>query len=140
MPWVGFGIWKVNRETCAQTVYYAIKTGYRLFDGAYDYANEKEAGEGIQRATKEGLVERSDIFITSKLWNNYHRKEHAIPLAKSQNETWGLGYIDLFLIHFPTPLKYISPEERRYPVCFITVDSWRVLIPTRHGGWTMKAP
>lgn len=115
MPLVGFGLWKVPADTCAETVYNAIKTGYRLFDGAYDYQNEKEAGEGIKRAIKEGLVKREEIFITTKLWNNYHRKEHALEMGKAQNEAWGLGYIDLFLIHFPCALKYISPEKRRYP-------------------------
>ncbi|KXH40708.1 aldo/keto reductase [Colletotrichum nymphaeae SA-01] len=115
MPLVGFGLWKVPRETCADTVYNAIKTGYRLFDGAYDYQNEKEAGEGVRRAIADGLVKREDIFITTKLWNNYHRKEHAVAMAKKQNETWGLGYIDLFLIHFPVALKYIEPSKLEYP-------------------------
>ncbi|KAJ4299909.1 NAD(P)H-dependent D-xylose reductase (XR) [Kalmusia sp. IMI 367209] len=115
MPLVGFGLWKVPKETAADTVYNAIKAGYRLFDGAYDYQNEKEAGEGIQRAIKEGLVKREDIFVTTKLWNNYHSKEHALPMMKKQNEAWGLGYIDLFLIHFPVALEYLNPEEKRYP-------------------------
>ncbi|KAF2143241.1 uncharacterized protein K452DRAFT_325845 [Aplosporella prunicola CBS 121167] len=115
MPLVGFGLWKVPKESAADTVYNAIKTGYRLFDGAYDYQNEKEAGEGIQRAIKEGLVKREDIFVTTKLWNNYHAKEHAVKMAKAQNEAWGLGYIDLFLIHFPVALEFIEPEKRRYP-------------------------
>lgn len=97
----------------------AIKSGYRLFDGAYDYQNEKEAGEGIKRAIDEGLVKREDIFITTKLWNNYHSKEHALPMIKKQNEAWGLGYIDLLLIHFPCALEYIDPEKgTRYPVNF----------------------
>ncbi|KAH7121095.1 NAD(P)H-dependent D-xylose reductase [Dendryphion nanum] len=115
MPLVGFGLWKVPRETCADTVYNAIKSGYRLFDGAYDYQNEKEAGEGIRRAISEGLVKREDIFITTKLWNNYHSKDHAVPMAKAQNEAWGLGYIDLFLIHFPCALEYIDPKVKQYP-------------------------
>ncbi|CAI6334424.1 unnamed protein product [Periconia digitata] len=115
MPLVGFGLWKVPQESAADTVYNAIKSGYRLFDGAYDYQNEKEAGEGIKRAINEGLVKREDIFITTKLWNNYHSKEHALPMMKKQNEAWGLGYIDLFLIHFPCALTYIDPEEKRYP-------------------------
>jgi len=54
--------------------------------------------------------------VTTKLWNNYHRREHALAMAKAQNEAWGLGYIDLFLVHFPVALEYISPEQRRYPV------------------------
>ena len=74
MPLVGFGLWKVDRKTTADTVYAAIETGYRLFDGAYDYANEKEAGEGIQRPIKSGLIKWEDVFITTKLWNNYHKK------------------------------------------------------------------
>ncbi|OQU97496.1 hypothetical protein CLAIMM_03421 [Cladophialophora immunda] len=115
MPLVGFGLWKVPAEKAADTVYHAIKTGYRLFDGAYDYQNEKEAGEGIRRAISEGLVRREDIFVTTKLWNNYHQRDHALAMAKAQNEAWGLGYIDLYLIHFPIALKYIEPEKLRYP-------------------------
>lgn len=95
----------------------AVKAGYRLFDGAYDYGNEKECGEGLQRAIKDGLVTREELFITSKVWNNYHRREHCLEMAKKQNDSWGLEYIDLFLIHFPVALKYIDPEVRRYPVC-----------------------
>ncbi|KAG9235729.1 NADP-dependent oxidoreductase domain-containing protein [Amylocarpus encephaloides] len=115
MPLVGFGLWKVDQLTTADTVYAAIQIGYRLFDGAYDYANEKEAGEGIQRAIKDGLVKREDIFVTTKLWNNYHKKEYVAEMGKSQNETWGLGYIDLYLIHFPVALEYIEPSKLQYP-------------------------
>ncbi len=81
MPIIGFGLWKVNQDTTADVVYHAIKTGYRLFDGAYDYQNEKEAGEGIKRAIAEGLVKRSDIFVTTKLWNTYHKKCVAIAFS-----------------------------------------------------------
>ncbi|KAI6163868.1 hypothetical protein EDD17DRAFT_1755984 [Pisolithus thermaeus] len=57
---------QVNKETCADTVYNAIKAGYRLFDAAADYGNEKQAGEGLRRALQEGIVRREEIFITSK--------------------------------------------------------------------------
>lgn len=63
-------------------------------------------------------MKREEIFVTTKLWNNYHRKEHALEMARSQNESWGLGYIDLLLIHFPCALKYIDPAVRKYPVGF----------------------
>ncbi|KAI1330808.1 NAD(P)H-dependent D-xylose reductase [Xylariaceae sp. FL0255] len=117
MPLVGFGIWKVPRETCADQVYNAIKLGYRHIDGAWDYQNSAEAGEGVRRAIKEGIVKREDMFITSKLWNNYHKREHALEMAKLENEAWGLGYLDLFLIHFPISLEFIPFEKLRYP-CF----------------------
>lgn len=68
-------------------------------------------------------MRREDIFVTTKLWNNYHRKEHALPMARAQNEAWGLGYIDLFLIHFPSALKYVDPSVRRYPVCSLPTQS-----------------
>ena len=76
MPAVGFGCWKVDKDKCANVVYSAIKTGYRLLDEAAIYANEKECGEGIKKAIDEGLVKREELFITSKLWNSEHRKEH----------------------------------------------------------------
>jgi len=117
MPLVGFGIWKVPREKTAQSVYDAIKMGYRHIDGAYDYTNSKEAGEGVQRAIADGLVRREDLFVTSKLWNNYHKKQHALEMAQHEVDTWGIGYLDLYLIHFPVSLAYIAPSELRWP-CF----------------------
>ncbi|KAJ9144574.1 putative Aldo-keto reductase [Pleurostoma richardsiae] len=122
LPLVGLGLWKIPNDATADTVYNAIKIGYRLFDGAYDYQNEKEAGEGIRRAISEGLVKREDIFITTKLWNNYHRKEYALEMGRAQNEAWGLGYIDLYMIHFPVALKYIDPAVRRYPAWWMDDD------------------
>jgi len=118
MPLVGFGLWKVTKSTCPDTVYNAIKAGYRLFDGAGDYGNEKEAGEGVRRALKDGLVKREELFITSKLWNTFHAREHVTKLAKYQLELWGIDYFDLFLIHFPVSLKYVDPSHRYPPEWF----------------------
>jgi len=63
-------------------------------------------------------VNREDLFITSKLWNTFHAKEHATALAKKQLADWGLDYFDLFLIHFPISLKYVDPEKRYPPEWF----------------------
>lgn len=114
MPLVGFGLWKVNKDTCADTVYNAIRAGYRLFDAAADYGNEKQAGEGLRRALQEGIVKREEIFITSKLWNTFHAREHVKGATKMQLEHWGIEYFDLFLIHFPVSLQYVDPSHR-YP-------------------------
>jgi len=118
MPLVGFGLWKVTKSSCAETVYQAIKAGYRLFDGAGDYGNEKEAGEGVRRAIQDGLVKREDLFITSKLWNTFHAREHVKPIAKMQLKLWGIDYFDLFLVHFPIALKYVDPAHRYPPEWF----------------------
>ena len=69
IPQVGFGLWKISRDDCASVVYEAIKSGYRHLDSACDYGNEREVGEGIKRALDDGLCQREDLWITSKLWN-----------------------------------------------------------------------
>ncbi|KAL4911969.1 NADP-dependent oxidoreductase domain-containing protein [Aspergillus aurantiobrunneus] len=114
MPIVGFGLWKVNNDTCADQVYEAIKIGYRLFDGACDYGNEVEAGQGVARAIKEGLVKRTDLFIVSKLWNSFHDGERVEPIVRKQLADWGIDYFDLYIMHFPISLKYVDPSFR-YP-------------------------
>ncbi|KAL2218777.1 aldo/keto reductase family protein [Thermoascus aurantiacus ATCC 26904] len=114
MPIVGFGLWKVNNDTCADQVYNAIKAGYRLFDGACDYGNEVEAGQGVARAIKEGIVKREDLFIVSKLWNTFHEGDKVEPICRKQLADWGIDYFDLYLVHFPIALKYVDPSVR-YP-------------------------
>lgn len=62
MPLVGFGCWKIDPKDAADTIYNAIKAGYRMIDGAQIYGNEREVGEGIQRALKDGIVKREELF------------------------------------------------------------------------------
>ncbi|KAL5356361.1 putative NAD(P)H-dependent D-xylose reductase xyl1 [Aspergillus floccosus] len=114
MPLVGFGLWKVNNDTCADQIYQAIKAGYRLFDGACDYGNEVEAGQGVARAIKEGIVKREELFIVSKLWNSFHEGDKVEPICRKQLEDWGVDYFDLYIVHFPVALKYVDPAVR-YP-------------------------
>ncbi|KAK9356209.1 NADP-dependent oxidoreductase domain-containing protein [Lipomyces doorenjongii] len=123
MPLVGFGLWKVPTDSCADTVYNAIKVGYRLFDGAQDYGNEKEAGEGVRRAIADGLVKREDLFITSKLWNTFHSKDHVLEMTKKSLADWGLDYFDLWLIHFPIAQKYVDPAVRYPPNLLFDADA-----------------
>ncbi|KAI1841406.1 hypothetical protein JX266_012417 [Neoarthrinium moseri] len=114
MPQVGFGLWKVDNKVCADTVYNAIKSGYRLLDGACDYGNEKECGEGVARAIKDGLVKREELFIVSKLWPTFNDPEQVTPVVKRQLADWQIDYFDLYLIHFPGALKFVDPSVR-YP-------------------------
>jgi D-xylose reductase len=118
MPLVGFGLWKIPRPLTADSVYNALKNGYRLLDGAGDYGNEKEAGEGLARAIKDGIVKREEVFIVSKLWNTFHAPEHVAKLARYQLGLWGIESFDLFHIHFPIALKYVDPEHRYPPEWF----------------------
>ncbi|KAK7914371.1 xylose reductase (aldo/keto reductase) [Apiospora marii] len=114
MPQVGFGLWKVDNAVCADVVYNAIKTGYRLLDGACDYGNEKECGEGVARAIKDGLVKREELFIVSKLWPTFQDPEQVAPVVKRQLADWQLDHFDLYLMHFPGALKFVDPSVR-YP-------------------------
>jgi D-xylose reductase len=118
MPKVGFGLWKVSKETCADAVYNAIKAGYRHLDSASDYGNEVEVGQGIQRAIADKLCRREDLWITSKLWNTYHRKEHVEPAIRKSLEDLQLDYLDLYLIHFPIAQPYVDFNDR-YPAEWI---------------------
>ncbi|KAE8327937.1 NADP-dependent oxidoreductase domain-containing protein [Aspergillus sergii] len=122
MPLTGYGLWNVSKTTCAEQVYNAIKVGYRCFDGACDYGNEVEAGQGIARAIRDGLVQREELFITSKLWGTFHEPQHVQLSAHRQLSDWGLDYFDLYLIHFPVSLKYVDPSER-YPPGWVSSDS-----------------
>ncbi|OZJ05034.1 hypothetical protein BZG36_02124 [Bifiguratus adelaidae] len=114
MPKVGFGCWKVAPEQAASTIELAIRAGYRLIDGACDYGNEKEVGQGIRAAIAAKVVKREELFITTKLWNTYHAKEDFRPAFNRQLADLGLDYIDLYLIHFPCPIAMV-PIEKAYP-------------------------
>lgn len=117
MPQIGLGCWKIPNKVAAQQVYEAIKLGYRLFDGATDYGNEVEIGQGIKKAIDEGLVKRSDLFIISKLWNNFHHPNNVPINLKKNLEDLQLDYLDLYYIHFPIATKFI-PIEEKYPPNF----------------------
>ena len=114
MPTVGLGLWKIPRGSAADTVVGAIRAGYRHLDGACDYGNEAEVGEGIRRAVDEGLCTRDELWVTSKLWNTYHDPEHVAPALERSLEDLGLESLDLYLVHFPIALAFV-PFDVRYP-------------------------
>lgn len=119
MPLIGLGCWKIPNDVCASQVYEAIKLGYRLFDGAQDYGNEKEVGQGIKKAIAEGIVKREDLFVVSKLWNSFHHPDNVKLALKKTLDDIGLDYLDLFYIHFPLAFKFV-PFEEKYPPGFYT--------------------
>ena len=114
LPLIGLGTWKIDRATVAQTVLEAIRVGYRHFDCACDYGNEAEVGAGLRSAIEAGWCRREDLWITSKLWNTYHRPEHVLPAVKRSLRDLGLTYLDLYLVHFPIAMKFV-PFDDCYP-------------------------
>lgn len=88
--------------------------GYRHLDCAADYGNEGDVGEGIERVLKDGLCTRDSLWVTSKLWNTYHRPSHVGRACRRTLQDLRLDYLDLYLIHFPISLAYV-PFEARYP-------------------------
>ena len=114
MPAIGFGLWKIPRGDSAAMVHAAITEGYRHFDSAADYGNEAEVGEGLRAAFSEGLVSRDELWVTSKLWNTYHRPEHVRAACERTLQDLRLSELDLYLIHFPIALQYVD-FGTRYP-------------------------
>ena len=99
MPVLGLGTWTQNDDTAEESVYIAICEGYRLIDTARYYGNESGVGKGVRRAISEGIINREDIFITTKIMpGNYSDPDSAID---DSINALGLGYIDLMLIHQP---------------------------------------
>lgn len=114
LPPIGLGFWKVDRADTARVVREAVETGYRHLDCACDYGNEAEVGQGLREVFESGTVKREDLWVTSKLWNTYHAREHVRPACERTLKDLGLDYLDLYLIHFPIALKYV-PFDLRYP-------------------------
>ena len=101
MPMVGFGVFRVpDKKECEESVYQAIKSGYRLIDTAAAYYNEDAVGDAVKRAIADGLCTREDLFITSKLWvQDMMDYESAQKGIEASLEKSGLEYFDLYLLH-----------------------------------------
>lgn len=114
IPDIGFGTWNIPYgEDCEKAVFEAIKAGYRHIDTAGAYGNERSVGLGVKAAIREGLIkDRSDIFITSKLWNTNRSYNKAFRGFDKSMRNLDLDYIDLYLIHWPAnKVRYKNPSE-----------------------------
>ncbi|XP_012172366.1 1,5-anhydro-D-fructose reductase isoform X1 [Bombus terrestris] len=105
MPAFGLGTYQSRAGEVEAAVIEAINLGYRHIDTAFFYQNEKEIGQAIQAKIKDGTVKREDLFVTTKLWNNFHKESSVVPTCKKSLENLGLSYVDLYLIHWPFAFK-----------------------------------
>jgi 2,5-diketo-D-gluconate reductase A len=95
IPQLGFGVFKIDPAETVAAVSEALRVGYRQINTAEMYRNEKEVGEAVWAS---GL-DRSEIFITSKLNNGFHKPDDARRAFDGTLEALGSDYVDLFLIH-----------------------------------------
>jgi alcohol dehydrogenase (NADP+) len=110
MPALGFGTLIPDPATTISATKDALEAGYRHFDCAERYRNEREVGEALRLGLAAGGIAREDIFVTTKLWNSNHRPERVGPAFDASLERLGLDYLDLYLIH--TPFAFQPGDEQ----------------------------
>jgi 2,5-diketo-D-gluconate reductase A len=99
IPQLGFGVFQIDPAETEEATLTALRTGYRHIDTAEMYGNEK----GVGAAVRASGIDRSEIFVTSKLNNNRHGRDAALRAFDATLEALGFEYLDLFLIHWPLP-------------------------------------
>ena len=102
IPQLGFGVFQIPPDDTADAVKTALDIGYRHIDTAEMYQNEKGVGDGI----RDSGLDRSEVFITSKLNNGFHKPDDARRAFDDTLSALGFDYVDLFLIHWPLPTLY----------------------------------
>lgn len=103
-----FGSDKYGAEAVSEAVYGAVKYGYRLIDCAAVYQNEANIGGVLQRLFAENVVQRKELFITSKVWNDMHGEGKVLESCEKSLSDLGLSYLDLYFVHWPFP-NYHAP-------------------------------
>ena len=134
-PLIGFGTWKSQPGVVGSAVRMAIDNGCRHLDCASIYQNEKEIGVALKDIFAQGRVQRQQLFITSKLWNNMHHPNQVASAIKKTLADLQLEYLDLYLIHWPIAFAYqgdevlfpSTPEGKRLYAEVDFVDTWKAM-------------
>ena len=121
LPMLGLGTWKSAPGDVYEAVKYALDGGYRHLDCAPIYGNEPEVGRALSESVEEGVVNRDDVWITSKLWNDAHRPEHVRPALESTLDDLQIDTLDLYLIHWPVALTH-GTDMPSSPDDFVSLD------------------
>lgn len=132
LPALGLGTWKSTKGDVGRAVSTAIEMGYRHIDCAPIYTNEREIGESFNAVLSSGQVQREDLWITSKLWNNAHAQKHVRPALERTLKDLQLDYLDLYLIHWPVHFQANvmfpkSPDEFVAPDTIPVMETWQAM-------------
>ena len=134
MPALGFGTLIPDPVLTRSATRDALKSGFRHFDCAERYRNEREVGEALQEGLAAEGIAREDIFVTTKVWNTNHRPERVEPAFNSSLDRLKLNYLDLYLIHTPfafQPGNEHDPRDQNGDVIYdkeVTLhDTWRAM-------------
>ena len=134
MPALGFGTLIPDAAETITATRDALEAGFRHFDCAERYRNEREVGEALQAGMAAGGIAREDIFVTTKLWNTNHRPERVEPAFEASLNRLGLEYLDLYLIHTPFAFQPGDEQDPRdhngnviYDDDVTLLETWRAL-------------
>jgi alcohol dehydrogenase (NADP+) len=134
MPALGFGTLIPDAAVTITATRDALGAGFRHFDCAERYGNEREVGRALQAGLAAGGIARGDIFVTTKLWNSNHRPARVEPAFEASLERLGLDYLDLYLIHTPFAFQPGDDQDPRdqngnvlYDRSVTLLDTWRAM-------------
>src|SRR3984893_6946577 len=134
MPVLGFGTLIPDAGATISATRHALEAGFRHFDCAERYRNERAVGEAFRAGVAAGGIEREDILVTTKLWNTNHRPERVEPAFEASLERLGLNYLDLYLIHTPFAFQPGDEQDPRdkdgnvlYDHGVTLLDTWRAM-------------
>jgi alcohol dehydrogenase (NADP+) len=134
IPVLGFGTLIPDPAVTMSATRSALEAGFRHFDCAERYQNEREVGEALQAGLAAGGIAREDIFVTTKVWNTNHRPERVEPAFEASLDRLKLNYLDLYLIHTPfafQPGDEHDPRDQNGNVIYdrgvTLLDTWRAM-------------
>jgi alcohol dehydrogenase (NADP+) len=134
IPALGFGTLIPDPAETIRATRGALQAGFRHFDGAERYRNEREVGEALHAGIAAGEITRENIFVTTKLWNTNHRPERVEPAFDASLNRLGLNHLDLYLIHTPfafQPGDEQDPRDQNGNVIYdngvTLLDTWRAM-------------
>ncbi len=141
MPTLGFGTLIPDPALTITATRDALEAGFRHFDCAERYGNEREVGGALQAGLAAGGIARGDIFVTTKVWNTNHRPARVEPAFEASLGRLGLDYLDLYLIHTPFAFQAGDEQDPRdqdgnvlYDRGVTLLDTWRAMESLVDGG------